>query len=140
VRPHWTKVKGDLGVLHAQVDLAERGFGILMPLTEHESFDLVAYRDDRFYRVQVRYRRVVAGRLDLRFRTSWADRRGSHNKPMDKASVDVLCVYCPDTQKCYYIEPRRFAGGVRLRISPSRNKQSKGVHTAEDFTDFPLAP
>ncbi len=133
-------MKGDLGVLHAQVDLATRGFGILVPLTEHESFDLVAYRGRRFYRVQVRYRRAVEGCVDLRFRTSWADRNGSHNKPMDKSRVDILCVYCPDTGKCYYVEPRRFAGGVRLRLAPARNNQRKGVHSADHFTTFPSAP
>jgi hypothetical protein len=39
---HHTKDKGDLGVLKAQLDLFEQGFAILVPLTEHCPFDLVA--------------------------------------------------------------------------------------------------
>ncbi len=68
MRLHDTKNKGDLGILHAQLDLAKKGFGILTPLTEHEAFDLVAYKDQRFYRVQVKYRaaRVERSRLTSR--------------------------------------------------------------------------
>ena len=46
MRQHHTKNKGDLGELYAQLDL--KGYGVLQPLTEHEAFDLVAYKDDRF--------------------------------------------------------------------------------------------
>ncbi len=53
---HHTKDKGDLGVLKAQVDLFEQGFTICLPQTEHSPFDLVAYKNGKFYRVQVKYR------------------------------------------------------------------------------------
>jgi hypothetical protein len=139
VRSHWTKNKGDIGVFRAQVDLAERGLGVLLPLTEHEAFDLVAYAGDRFFRVQVRYRAAVEGKLDIRFRSSWTDRHGTHVKQMNKSSIDVLCVYCPDTEKCYYVDPKKFRSGVSLRISPTRNNQRSGVLWADDFTEFPSA-
>ena len=45
---HHTKDKGDLGVLKAQVSLYEQGYSILLPLTEHAPFDLVAYKDNDF--------------------------------------------------------------------------------------------
>jgi hypothetical protein len=99
MRPHRTKNKGDLGVLHAQLDLAEKGFGVLAPLTEHEAFDLVAYRENRFLRVQVKYRAAVHGRIEIRFTTCWADRNGTHTTPIDRSVVDVICVFCPDTRR-----------------------------------------
>src|SRR3954464_14394518 len=89
MRAHHTKNKGDLGILYAQLDLAKKGYGVLTPLTEHEAFDLVAYKDDRFYRVQVKYRAAVNGRIDARFSTVWADRHGLHTRLIDKSSVDV---------------------------------------------------
>jgi hypothetical protein len=119
------------------VDLARRGYGLLIPLTEHESFDLVAYKGGKFIRVQVKYRAAVDGAIDLRFRTSWADGNGTHTSPMSKRDVDVVCVYCPDTDRCYYVDPKRFRGGVKLRIARSRNNQNKGVFWAEDFSDIP---
>lgn len=140
MRRHHTKNKGDLGVLAAQLDLVERGWGVLLPLTEHETFDLVAYRDGRFLRIQVKYRAAVNGTLYVPFSSSWADRHGVHTAPMDKDAVDLICIYCPDTRRCYYIDPKRFSRGVTLRIAPVRNGQSKGVSLAERFTEIPEVP
>ena len=55
---HHTKEKGDLGVLKAQLDLFEKGFLILNPVTEHAPFDIVAYKDREFKRIQVKYKSV----------------------------------------------------------------------------------
>ena len=53
---HHTKERGDLGVLKAQLDLFEQGYSILNPGTEHAPFDLVAYKDCEFKRIQVKYK------------------------------------------------------------------------------------
>jgi hypothetical protein len=137
MRAHHTKSKGDLGVLHAQVDLAEKGYGVLLPLTEHEAFDLVAYKEHTFYRVQVKYRRAVNGLLGVALKSNWSDRRGVHVIPVDKASIDVLCIYSPDTNACYYVDPSRLACAVYLRISDTKNRQRKRVLWARDFVEFP---
>jgi hypothetical protein len=140
MRAHHTKNKGDLGLVQAQLDLVKKGYGVLLPITEHEAFDLVAYHRDRFIRVQVKYRRAVSGVIGVPVKSSWADRHGVHTIPMDKRAVDVVCVYCPDTDCCYYVDPRRFRVGVSLRISETRNGQAKGVWLAKDFLDLPEAP
>jgi len=136
MRAHHTKNKGDLGLLRAQLDLAEKGFGILVPLTEHEAFDLVAYKGGAFYRIQVKYRAAVRGVISVPFSTSWADRHGVHCAPIDKANVDYVCLYCPDTTHCYYVDPKLFGGRVTLRITPTRNNQAKGVLWADDFREL----
>ncbi len=57
--------------MKAQVDLLEQGFAVLLPLTEHCPFDLVAYKDGEFRRVQVKYRRPdsFGSTASLRVRT-----------------------------------------------------------------------
>jgi hypothetical protein len=45
---HHTKNKGDLGVLKACADLAQQGFLVLNPLSEHSPFDLFAYKNLAF--------------------------------------------------------------------------------------------
>jgi hypothetical protein len=65
MRYHHTKNKGDLGLVQAMADLTAKGWAILVPLTEHEAFDLVAYRDGRFLRVQVKYRAAVNGVIEI---------------------------------------------------------------------------
>jgi hypothetical protein len=134
---HHTKDKGDLGVAKAHADLVEQGWTVLFPSTEHAPFDLVAYRDGEFQRVQVKYRSGHTGSLYVQFRSGWSDRHGIHHAPIDKSAIDLICIYCPETDNCYYIDPKRHRRSVRLRITPSRNGQVVGVLPAEDFRKMP---
>ncbi len=130
---HHTKTKGDLGVLKAQVDLFEQGWEVLLPLTEHAPFDLVAYRNEEFRRVQVKYRSAKDGKMALSFRSVWSDQNGIHTRKMNKNEVDVVCLYCPEVDKCFYVDPKDFNESVFLRVAPSKNNQTAGVNFAEDF-------
>ena len=134
MRAHHTKDKGDVGVAHAIADLADQGFVVLVALCEHAPFDLVAYRDGAFVRVQVKYRSVSrTGSVEVRFRSTWSDSHGAHTRPLDKGDVDVVCIYCPETRSCYYVDPSRFGDSVTLRVSASRNGQRANVLDAEAF-------
>jgi hypothetical protein len=137
---HHTKDKGDLGTAKAHADLAEHGFMVLFPATEHAEFDLVAYRQGDFHRIQVKYRSSRLGTLTVAFRSVWADRNGTHMKPSDKSEVDVLCIYCPETDACYYLRPQDHGKSVTLRLAASKNGQAQGVLMAESFRHFPGAP
>ncbi|MCK9795756.1 group I intron-associated PD-(D/E)XK endonuclease [Isoptericola sp. 4D.3] len=130
---HHTKDKGDLGVAKAHADLVGQGFVVLFPATEHAPFDLVAYADGRFVRLQVKYRAARAGTFTVHFRSVWNDRQGTHVKPTDKSAIDVVCIYCPETDRCYYVRPSDYAASVTLRITPSRNGQRSGVLDAARF-------
>ena len=138
MRSHHTKDKGDVGVAHAIADLADQGFVVLTALSEHAPFDLVAYRDGRFVRVQVKYRTLsTKGALEVQFRSTWSDARGTYVRPLDKSDVDVVCIYCPETGSCYYVDPRQFAKSVSLRVTPTRNGQQRHVLDAAAFRELP---
>ena len=137
MRYHHTKNKGDLGVRFATFDLTEKGFDVLLPLTEHAPFDLVAYDRQRFFRVSVKYRAAPEGIITVNFRSIWADRHGVHVVPLDKNEVDVFAIYCPDTRLCYYLDPKEFRSSVVLRVTPAKNNNSKLVHLASDYLEFP---
>lgn len=134
---HHTKDKGDLGTAKAHADLVGHGFTVLFPATEHAPFDLVAYRSGVFHRVQVKYRSARDGTISMHFRSMWADRNGTHIVPTDKSEVDVVCIYCPETDECYYLRPADFRQSVTLRIRPPASSQQLGVHLAADFRRFP---
>ncbi|MES9844450.1 MAG: group I intron-associated PD-(D/E)XK endonuclease [Candidatus Sedimenticola sp. 6PFRAG5] len=135
---HHTKEKGDLGVLKAQLDLFEQGFVILNPVTEHAPFDLVAYREKEFKRVQVKYKSLDrTGAITVHFRSSWADKNGTHMRQIDKSEVDLYCIYCPDTDECYYLDPKDHNRSVTLRVETSKNNQSVNVNLAADFRRVP---
>ena len=134
---HHTKNKGDLGVAKAHCDLVERGYMVLFPTTEHAPFDLVAYDGTKFIRIQVKYRSAVNGSVQIRLENWWADRNGSHGMPIDKSQVDVFCVYCPDTDRCYYFKPENIKTYFSLRIETPKNNQLKRINLAENFTRVP---
>ena len=135
---HHTKEKGDLGVLKAQVDLFEQGYMILSPLTEHAPFDLVAYKDGNFHRIQIKYRKLDQyGKLDIKFSTCWTDKQGTHTVPVNKDDVDIYCVYCPDTDECYYLDPKEFTSNATLRINSPKNNQKLNIRFASDYRRVP---
>ncbi len=135
---HHTKTKGDLGVLKAQIDLFEQGFTIFVPLTEHCPFDLAAYKNGEFHRVQVKYRSMDRfGKIFVKFSTCWSDKSGTHTSPIDKNEVDLYCIYCPETDECYYLEPDRYGSNVSLRVEMPKNGQRKKVNFASDYRGVP---
>ena len=135
---HHTKAKGDLGVLKAQVSLYEQGYLILQPATDHAPFDLVAYKDGRFKRVQVRYKSLdKTGALTVHFRSCWADKNGTHLRAIDKDEIDLYCIYCPDTDECYYFDPADYNKSVTLRVEAPKNNQTKNVKFTADYRRVP---
>jgi len=138
MREHHTKNKGDLGVLKAQLDLYEKGYLILTPHTEHSPFDLVGYKDGKFLRIQVKYRTAKSDKIEVAFRTSWADKNGTHTQDYDKNEIDVMCVYCPDTDKCYYVNPQECNKTFNLRLFTPKNNQKNGIHLAENYMEIPI--
>ena len=91
---HHTKDKGDLGVAKAHADLVTKGFYVLFPATEHAPFDLVAYADGTFHRVQVRYRAARGGAVQLNLRSTWS---GQHKRILEAASFRDLTDIRPTT-------------------------------------------
>lgn len=135
---HHTKNKGDLGVLKAQADLCAKGYVILTPLSEHTPFDIVAYKDKEFSRIQVKYRSLNSkGFLSVRFSSSYSTSKGYSERPIDKDEIDIYCVYCPDTDKCYYFNPKIFKSSVNLRVNQTLNNQNRNIHYAEDYLGIP---
>ncbi len=87
--------------------------------------------------MQVKYRAAVDGVVSLQLKSAWADRHGSHTVRIDKLAIDVVCIYCPDTKVCYYIDPLDFDFYIHLRVLPPRNNQVKNVRLASNFTEIP---
>ena len=87
------KQKGDIGELHARIDLVEKGYTILLPDTNYADFDFVAYRDGNFKRVQCKYRSV---NKDGRIRVK--------SEKMERIEVDWYSIYVPDIDCLFYID------------------------------------
>ena len=135
---HHTKSKGDLGVLKAQVDLHQKGFMILIPHTEHSPFDIVVYKDNKFKRIQVKYRELNSkGTLEIRFRSTYCNTNGIITSITDKMEIDVYCVYCRQIDECYYFNPKSFDKSLSLRVEIPKNNQLHNVKFASDYREVP---
>jgi hypothetical protein len=135
---HHTKSPGDLGVFKAMVDLHERGFVVAEPLTEHVPFDLIVWKNQTSRTVQVKYRsKDESGKVNIRFRATQWNTDGPYNTEIDKDKIDLYCVYCPESDECYYFDPDNFGRSVTIRIDKPKNNQTKGIHFAEDFKQVP---
>ena len=135
---HHTKNKGDLGVLKVKLDLYQQGFLILIPETEHAPFDLVVYKDGNYKSVQVKFRNLnQRGALEIPFRSCYSTSKGVMTKSVDKAIIDVYAVYCPQTDECYYFDPKQFNKSVCLRVKTSLNHQQQGIRLASEFKKVP---
>lgn len=95
MRYHHTKTKGDLGVAKAIADMVDKGWRVLLPLSEHEAYDFVAYDGERFLRVQAKYRAAVDGCVMFPLSTCWADRHGVHQVPIDRTAIELVSLFCP---------------------------------------------
>lgn len=95
---HHTKEKGDIAVTKIIADLTEKGYDILLPISEHLPFDLIAYKDYISHRIQCKY--ASDGIADCR--TSWSDKNGTHSKDYDINDFDYFGLYLPVVQICVY--------------------------------------
>lgn len=133
---HHTKQKGDLAVLKVKADLVEKGFFVGSLDTEHAPFDIFAYKDYQIKRIQVKYRSLKKGAISVNFKTSWADKNGSHVNFVDKNHIDIYGIFCPETNKCYYLNPKNFNKYVALRVETAKNNQTAAINYADNYLNI----
>lgn len=123
-----TKEKGDLGAIKAIADLSTKGYKIFVPVvTEHLPFDFVAYKNDKFYKIQAKYTT-----LDIASKsTSWTDKNGSHQKDYKEGDFDYYALYYPHLDVVLY-PSIKFAG---CRIASECPNSATPFYWWEDFID-----
>ncbi|MEH2124829.1 group I intron-associated PD-(D/E)XK endonuclease [Nostoc sp.] len=96
---HHTKGKADLAVAKTIADLTVKDYVILTPLIcEHLPFDLVAWKENKFLKIQVKYSSI--GRIFAN--TSWNDKHGNHKRQYHKDDFDYYAIYLPDKDRVIY--------------------------------------
>ena len=106
--------------MYAQLELTKQGWLVCIPQTEHAPFDLVAYKDGRFRRVQVKHTKKRFGAIKAR----WDKYIGL---------IDTMCLYEPEGETCYFIPLTNNQRSVTIRIDEAKNNQSMGVHTSSHY-------
>lgn len=131
---HHTKEKGDKGVGFVIADLMSKDISVCLPISEHLPFDLIAvYPDGKLKKVSVKYRMAARGRIEVLLKSTYSDSKKIHIKPIDKSAIDMIAIYCPDTNMVYYVDHNQFNKSICLRLEPPKNKMLTGIKLAENY-------
>ncbi len=127
--------KGNIGYAMVIADVVKRGYFIFTPFADTTCVDMVIGNDKmELKRVQIKYRTLNKnGSVEIHTSTSINGRR----KATDLNMIDYYAIYCPETNKIYYISTEFMFGRktLALRIDESK-KVNSGVHFANDFTEL----
>ena len=63
-------------------------------------------------------------------------RANTQNVRSRNEEFDLLAIFCPDTDQCYYIWTSEFESSIRLRTKPTKNNQKHGIRMAEDYLNI----
>lgn len=134
---HHTKVKADIGVTKVIADLTQKGHVPCIPLSEHQPYDVVVIlRDGKAVKLQVKYATLLSnGVIEVKFRTSWADKHGTHMRTYKKQDFDYYAIYCPDREVVLYVPNSTNCPKV-IRFNRPGNNQTKYVKWASDYLDI----
>ena len=131
---HHTKMKADIGVAKVIGDLTVKGYVPCIPLSEHQPYDVVAIsKTGDAFKMQVKYASLKSnGTVEVRFRSSWADRNGTHIRHYRKEDFDFYAVYCPEKDKVLYISKDPKCPKA-IRFEKPINNQNLHVKWANDY-------
>ena len=134
---HHTKMKADIGVAKVISDLTVKGYVPCIPLSEHQPYDVVAIsKVGEAFKLQVKYASLKSnGTVEVRFRSSWADRNGTHIRHYRKEDFDFYAVYCPEKDRVLYIsnDPKC---PKAIRFEKTINNQNLHVKWADDYLEL----
>jgi len=127
------KTKGSIAELVVAARLVKEGWRVLLPYGENTRYDLVAEREGRFVRVQVKYVTPKNGVLDVKCQSSnnWSI------LPYTADEIDAIAVYDPVSEKVYYVPVAELRkGAMKLRLDPPKNNQRAKVRYASQFGEL----
>lgn len=128
---------GDIAEGAVIANLLVQGFKVALPLSSDSPIDILALdpRDDwRPIRIQVKARTVTKGKVEVALKNCSSTKHGLKYRHLNKAAIDVVAVYCPDSGAVAYVPIDAVKGRtLSLRISSAKNHQERKIHRFEDY-------
>lgn len=127
--------KGNAAELAIAAEAARLGLSVLMPLTEHERYDLVLGIPGRLLRVQCKWGKRQGDVVIANLETSRRCRDGYIRTRYTADEVDAIGVYCEGLDSCFLIPIEDVEGkaAITLRLAPTRNGQRAALNWAEQY-------
>jgi prevent-host-death family protein len=128
--------KGNVAELAIAKEAASLGLSVLMPITEHERYDLALGICGRLLRVQCKWGAKGSGTICVRLSSCYhSPTRGYVKSTYAASEVDAVAVYCGEVDRCFLLPGELFVGRgvVNLRTEPARNSQRAALNFATDY-------
>lgn len=127
-----TKFKGDVSEVTVLSALVRIGYHVSIPYGENQRYDIVAERDGRFYRIQVKSGRLRKGVALFNPYSSHAHRGRKQRAYIGE--IDFFGVYCPDIGRIFLVPVDDVTpNSGSLRWLPSKNAQGKKIRWAAPY-------
>ena len=118
-----TKQKGLVAEHQLKTYFLQEGYDILNPEGDYSPYDFVVYKNNEFMKIQSKYVSLSDnGTITVDFSEIRINDRVVH-KGVQLSEIDIIGVYCPDTNKCYFIRIKyleKDKGSITLRISDQK--------------------
>lgn len=119
-----TKQQGDRGVAAAIAFYTLQGFGVSVPLTDNERYDIIVDKKSDLLRVQCKtttYKRNEKRAYEVMLRTSGGNQSWSGvSKTISSEECDLLFILSGDG-RAYEFEPDIFHGKSSLSLGPTKD-------------------
>ena len=135
------KQLGELSQAHITARLLEVGYIVLSPYGDGSRYDLVIEdTEGKFWRVQCKTAWMEDEGASIQFAATSLRSRSTNGKvTYSRAAyvgqVDYFAVYSHELHKTYLIPASHIGNAtrMRLRVSPSKNNQERGVKWAKEY-------
>lgn len=127
--------KGNVAELAIAKEAASLGLSVLVPLTEHERFDLALGIGGRLLRVQCKWANCQDNVIAVHLASSRRGPDGYIRRRYSASEVDAIGIYCGDLDRCFLVPVEVIAGqwAIQLRVAPARNGQRAALHFADEY-------
>ena len=111
------------------------GIPVLRPMFIDCRYDLVFELPSGLLRVQCKWAPRRKDVVLLRARTCRRIAGGYERRTYSPEEVDAIAGYCPEVDRCYVvaIDDIPPSGVMHLRLTPAKNNQLKGLHSAAEY-------
>lgn len=130
-----SKEKGNIGEMAIAKDLMVKGYHVFTELGDISKIDLIAEKQGKLLRVQVKCLAAKDSKVKVDRRKSGPNYKYQYTEE----DFDWLAVYVYNKDIILYIPVKELSSvnhQITVRIDSSKNNQTKGVRVAEEYLEL----
>ena len=128
-----SKQKGNIAFSSVILELQKQGFNVFTEVGDFSRVDIIAEKDHKLIKIQVKYSKDEKGSMILRLVKSGPN---GYRYTYSENDVDWFAVYSPSTSKIAWISSKEACiqkRQVTFRLEKPKNNQTVGIHLIEDY-------